>query len=171
MIPKAGFFTENQSESSGPVEIFLPSLSSHSSVREDKVSCPVRALKWYLNRSLPLRNSPDLFVTTTAPHCHASHSTLSRWIVEAIKSASSEALVSSTPRAHDTHSLSTSWALFNGATIDQIQKAAYWSNTNSFISCYLRDVVALEASFGLASLSASGSFRSGPSGSVRSTSH
>ena len=117
----------------------------------DKVWCPVRALKWYLHRSLPLRNSPDLFITTTAPHRHASHPTLSRWIVEAIKSAGPEALVSSNPHAHDTHGLSTSWALFNSASIDQIQEAAYWSNPNSFISCYLRDVVALEASFGLAS--------------------
>ena len=125
----------------------------------------------YLHRSLPLRNSPDLFITTTAPHRHASHPTLSRWIVEAIKSAGSEALVSANPRAHDTHGLSTSWALFNGASINQIQKAAYWSNVNSFISCYLRDVVALEASFILASLSASGSSRSGPSGLAYSTPH
>ena len=115
-----------------------------------------------------VHSSPDLFITTTAPHRHASHPTLSQWIVEAIKSAGPEALVSSNPRAHDTRGLSTSWALFNGATIDQIQKAPYWSNTNSFISCYLPDVVALEASFGLASLSASGSSRVGPSGSSRS---
>ena len=73
LIPKAGFLTKNQTASSGPVEIFLPSLTSHSSVQEDKVCCPVCALKWYLYRSLPLRNSPDLFITTTAPHRHASH--------------------------------------------------------------------------------------------------
>ena len=169
LTPKAGFLARNQSDSSGPVEIFLPSLSSHSSVREYKVWCPVRALKWYLHRSLPMHSSPDLLITTTAPHRHASHPTLSRWIVEAIKSAGPEALVSSNPRAHDTRGLSTSWVLFNGATIDQIQ-AAYWSNPNSFISCYLRDVMALEASFGLASFSASGSSRAGPSDSSRSTS-
>ena len=44
------------------------------------------------------------------------------------------------PCALDTHGLSTSWALFNGASIDQIQKAAFWSNSNSFISCYLWDM-------------------------------
>ena len=38
--------------------------------------------------------------------------------MEAIKSAGSEALISSKPRAHDTHGLSTSWALFNGASVD-----------------------------------------------------
>ena len=170
LIPKAGFLAKNQTASSGVVEIFLPSLSSHSSVAEDKDWCPVRALKWYLNRSLPLRTSSDLFISTIAPHRHVSLATISRWIVEAIKSVGPDALVSVKPRAHDTRGLSTSWALFNGASIDQITKAAYWSNPNSFISCYLRDVVSLEASFGLASLGASVCARSNPSGSGRSTS-
>ena len=80
--------------------------------------------------------------------------------------------VSSKPHAHDTRGLSASWALFSDATIDQITKAAlYWSNANLFISCYLCDVVALETSFGLASLGASGSLRSDPSGLGRSTSN
>ena len=83
LIPKAGFLAKNQSDSSGPVEIFLPSLSSHSSVREDKVWCPVRALKWYLHRSLPLRNSGSLhYYHRSAPSRLPSH--FSRWIVEAI---------------------------------------------------------------------------------------
>ena len=111
LIPKAGFLAKNQTASSDVVEIFLPSLSSHSSVPEDKVWCPVRALKWYLNRSLPLRSSPDLFIWTMAPHRHVSLATISRWIIVAIKSAGSEALVSAKPRTHDTRGLSTSWAL------------------------------------------------------------
>ena len=36
------------------------------------------------------------------------------------------------PRAHDTRSLSTPWALCNGASIEQTQKAAFWSNPNYF---------------------------------------
>ena len=159
-----------QTASSDFVEIFLPSLSFHSSVPEDKVWCPVRALKWYLYWSLPLRSSPDLFISTMAPHRHVSLATISSWIIEAFKSAGLEALVSAKLRVHDTCGLSTSWALFHGASVDQITKAAYWSNLNSFISCYLRDVVALEATFGLASLGASGSSRSDPLGSGRSTS-
>ena len=99
------------------------------------------------------------------------YNTISRWIVEAIKSAGPDALISATLRAHDTRGLSTSWALFNGASLDQITRAAYWSNSNSFITCYLRDVVSLEASFGLASLGASAFARSNPLGSGRSTSH
>ena len=171
LMPRAGFLAKNQTASSETVQIFLPSLSSHSSVMQDKLWCPVRALKWYVDRSSSLRTSPGLFISTIAPHSHVSLRTISRWIVEAINSAGPDALISAAPRAPDTRGLSTSWALFNGASVDQITRAAYWSNPNSFITCYLRDVVSLEASFGLASLGASASARSNPLGSGRSTSH
>ena len=171
LIPRAGFLAKNQTASSQKdLQIFLPSLSAHSSVMQDKLWCPVRALKWYVDRSSSLRTSPDLFISTVAPHSRVSPKTISRWIVKAISSAGPSALVSATPRAHDTRGLSTSWALFNGASVDQITQAAYWSNPNSFITCYLRDVVCLEAAFGLASLSAPASARSNPEGSGRSTS-
>ena len=39
LIPKAAFLARNQSASSDSVEIFLPSLSSHSSIQENKVWC------------------------------------------------------------------------------------------------------------------------------------
>ena len=47
LVPRAVFIAKNQSPASQPVEIFLPSISSFSSVEEDKVWCPVRALTWY----------------------------------------------------------------------------------------------------------------------------
>ena len=51
LIPKMGFIAKNQSLKSGSVEIFLPAISTLSSVEEDKVWCPVRALKWYVDRT------------------------------------------------------------------------------------------------------------------------
>ena len=50
--------------------------------------------------------------------------------------AGPDALVSGRFRAHDTRSVSSSWALFNGASLKDIQQAAYWSSPNTFISCY-----------------------------------
>ena len=59
LIPRAGFLAKNQTVSSKEaVQIFLPSLSSHSSVMQDKLWGPVRALKWYVDRSSSLRTSP-----------------------------------------------------------------------------------------------------------------
>ena len=71
--------------------------------------------------------------------------------------AGPEALVSGKFRAHDTRSVSSSWALFNGASLKDIQQAAYWSSPNTFILCYLEDVLAAEASFASAVLKSSSS--------------
>ena len=51
LIPKMGFFAKNQLLKSGSFEIFLPAISTLSLVEEDKVWCPVRALKWYVDRT------------------------------------------------------------------------------------------------------------------------
>ena len=63
------------------------------------------------------------------------------------QSAGPEALLSDKVRGHDTRSVSTSWALFNGVFCSDIQKTAYGSNPNSFISCCLKDVFLSEATF------------------------
>ena len=147
LVPRADFIAKDQSPTSHSVEIFLPSISSFSSVEEDKVWCPVRALKWYLDRTKSKRSSTSLFVTSIEPFRAVSKASISRWLVECISMAEPEALISGRVRAHDTRSVSSSWALFNGASLKVIQQAAYWPSPNSFISCYLKDVLVGEASF------------------------
>ena len=147
LIPRADFIAKNQTHSSPLVEIYLPSLSSFSSVSEDKVWCPVRALRWYLDKMKLKRTSSSLFVTHIEPFKSASKSTISRWIVECIKFAGTDALLSDNIRAHDTRAISSSWALFHGATLSDKQSAAFWSSPNTFISCYLKDVPRGEAAF------------------------
>ena len=103
-------------------------------------------------------------MATIAPHKEVATSTLAGWLVECIKMAGTEAILADRVWAHDTRSVSSSWALFNGASLKEIQQAAFWSNPNSFVSCYLKDVVVGEASFAAAVLksSVSGSSGSGP---------
>ena len=48
LIPCPDFLAKNKTANSGPLEIVLRPLSDLSSVPEDKVWCPVHALKWYL---------------------------------------------------------------------------------------------------------------------------
>ena len=82
---------------------------------EDKVWCPVRALKYYWHRTQSKRSGDQLFVITKEPFSPASRDTISKWIVAAIQAAGSEALAPGmAPHAHDTRSVSTSWALFSG---------------------------------------------------------
>ena len=87
---------------------------------------------------LPTPSSSDLFVTTTAPHRAASRDTISRRLVECIKLSGEDSLLDGPVQTHDSRSLSTSWALLNGAPLEQILKAAFWCNSNTFIACFLR---------------------------------
>ena len=121
---------------SGTIEIFLPTISSFSSVEEDKVWCPVRALKWYVNRTKLRRSSSSLFVATITPHKGVATSTLAGWLVECIKLAGADAILTDRVRAHDTRAVSSSWVLIIGASLMEIQRAAFWSYLNSFIGCY-----------------------------------
>ena len=157
LVPRPDFIAKNKSPSSQSVEIFLPSISSFSSVEADKVWCPVRALTWYLDRTKDKRSSTSLFVSSIEPFKAISKASISRWLVECISMAGPEALVLGRFRNHDTRSVSSSWALFNGASLKDIQQAAYWSSPNTFISCYLKDVLAAEASFTSAVLKCSSS--------------
>lgn len=78
----------------------------------------------------------------------ASKNSISRWIVSLVKFVyehNSETL--SHVRAHDTRRLATSWALFNGATLEEILQTAHWATENTFTSFYMRDVPQGEARF------------------------
>ena len=140
------------------MEVVLHPLSDFSSVFGDGLWCPVRALKWYLYKTKPFRKSDQLFLVSREPLSAASRDTISRWLVLAIKAAGPEALTPGrAPCAHDTHSVSTSWALFIGVSVQDICKAAFWKSPSSFSAFYLKDVPAGERAFVVASLKAASS--------------
>ena len=159
LVPRAGFIAKNQLALANGVEIIIRALSDFSSVHEDKYWCPVRALKWYVKRTEPLRGSDQLFLISREPHTPASRDSISRWVVDTIQAAgpsvlSDDLAAGARPRAHDTRGVSASWALFQGVALEEIQRAASWASSNTFISCYLRDVLAGEGSFSGASIAA-----------------
>ena len=155
LIPNPLYIAKNQTASSAPVEVFIQPLSAHSSITEDEMWCPVRALKFYWHRTKAERSGDQLFIITKEPFPPASRDTISKWIVAAIRAAGPTALMPGvSPRAHDTRSVSTSWALFSGVSVEEIHKVAYWRSPNSFISFYLRDIPAAEPSFSRAALAA-----------------
>ena len=159
LVPKAGFIAKNQFALADGVEVVLRSLTDFSSVREDRLWCPVRALKRYVDRTRPLRSDDQLFLISREPFSPASRDTISRWIVDTIQAAGPSVLIddlaaSVRPRAHDTRGVSASWALFQGVPLKEIQRAASWASSNTFTSCYLRDVLAGEGSFSGAAIAA-----------------
>ena len=84
----------------------------------------------------------SLFISYVKPHKPVSTQTLSKWIVMAIKSAYQEMGkdLDGKIRAHSTRSISTSWALFNGAAMKSILEAADWSRQSTFTRFYLKNV-------------------------------
>ena len=131
LVPSTGFLAKNQSDSYEPPDIFVPDISSFSSVSDDKFWCPVRALKWYVNRTKSIR--------TFRP---ASRDTIARWVVTAIRSVPGGWPEADGPiKAHEVRGVSSSWAYFRGVPLSEITQAASWKNANTFSDCYLKDVL------------------------------
>lgn len=144
LLPDPGFLSKNQSPSFVPGEIFLPSIATTSSIREDRLVCPVRALKWYIEKTKAVRTSDKLFVIPRPPFQPASKDTISKWLVRLITPhASQEDQV----RAHDVRAHTTSSAWFRGVPMDEIMKAAAWKTPSTFVASYLTDVVSSEGTF------------------------
>ena len=134
LVPDPAFLTKTQSIDFLPAPIFLASIAEFSSITEDKVWCPVRAIKWYLHRTRPLRDDcTALFVISRKPYTRAAKDTISRWIVEVIARAVPEVPC---PRAHDVRAMVTSAALYKGVPLEEILQAAAWKSSHTFISSY-----------------------------------
>lgn len=154
LLPNPSFLAKNQSESFSPTPMFLPTMASASSIREDRFVCPVRALKWYVEKTKVLRSSSALFLIPRSPYTAASKDTISRWLVELI---SPFAAPDSHPRAHDVRACASSAAWFRGVPLTDILRAASWKTPSTFVSRYLTNVVSADARFARSVLRGSGS--------------
>ena len=153
LLPDPEFLAKNQSASFTPKEIYLPSMQMGSSIAEDKFYCPVRALKWYLERTKQIRSSEKLFILPRRPFTPASKSTLSRWIVNLIKPFTEEG---ERVRAHDLRGHATSKAWFGHIHLEDIMSAAAWKTPSTFVSHYLTDILTAEGAFARSVLRAPG---------------
>ena len=115
--------------------------------RRERLLCPVRALKWYVNRSEPNRASTSrLFVHWSPSKPKPSPMDISKWIVRTVKLAYEKAaqddqsLKLAKVTAHEVRAMAASWVLFNGASPADVLQAGTWRSKNSFISFYLRDM-------------------------------
>ena len=130
--------TQTSFRSSEP--IYMASLKNFSP--DDKVHCPVRALKFYLKRAEPVRGPEKAtFLTSIEPHQRASKNTVSSWIKSVIQDAykaGQEDLPENVDmRAHSTRKTAASWAHCAGISIEEIMLAADWKRQYTFASFYL----------------------------------
>ena len=128
--------------------------------------CPVRALRFYLDRYKEFRKSRQLFVLygRGKEGDPASKATIGRWLVEAINQAYSS-LGKGFPKvvhAHQTRAVASTWAEFAKCDPSEIMRAGLWSSHSTFVQHY-RLNMALEphSNFGSSVLQAASSAGAG----------
>ena len=118
--------------------VFVPTFKSN------KLLDPKRALSYYLKRTEEFRKSGSaeilkLFLAVNKPHKPVSRQTISKWLVNVIKfSYQKEKKQTPKVKGHSTRSVGPSWALFKGASLDQIMESADWIRENTFVKHYLK---------------------------------
>ncbi|XP_063442143.1 uncharacterized protein LOC134722452 [Mytilus trossulus] len=155
LLPNMQFLAKTQTLNKPWEPVFIPKFENYATDPKDLLLCPCRALLAYIKRTEVLRKSQRLFVTYQKNHhVEASKNSIARWIVNTVKYAYEHADTDTLQfvRAHDTRKLSTSWALFNGLSSQEILRAAHWSNETTFTSYDLKDVPDLESRFAKAAI-------------------
>ncbi len=112
--------------------------------------CPVRALRRCISCTQQIRRSDQLFVCygDSVQGQAVSKQRLAKWVVRLIELAYHSAGM--TPPqgvvAHSTRGVATSWALFRGASLEDVCAAAGWSSSMTFVKFYRLDVATTVAS-------------------------
>lgn len=127
-------------------EAFYPSFS------ENERLCVVHTLDDYVKITEPLRSTSTtkLIISTRKPYKEASSSTVSRWILDFMKCSGID---TDKFKSHSVRGASTSKAYKNGVSISDVQKAADWKSSHTFMRFYFRH--ANNSTFGSSVLSSS----------------
>ena len=151
IAPSTAFLAKNQLASDGPNAIkpvVIPALKPHldSSLTQDRSLCPVRALKYYLDRTKDLRKNKNLlFVAIKGGFTKdISRATISSWLKQTILLAFEESDAETQQlcqvKAHDVRSMAASLAFKGGVSLSEILEACFWKSHNTFTNFYLKDL-------------------------------
>ena len=151
LFPSSDFIAKNQlaregSQSVSPVTIPALTTIVDRQFKEDRTLCPVRALRFYLDRTKDLRGSRSLlFISFKKGHTSDIRpATLSSWLKQTIllcyKQADKQALDLVQVKAHDIRAFAASKGFYGGVSVDQIMQACHWKAHNTFTNFYLKDL-------------------------------
>ena len=151
LFPSSDFIAKNQlaregSQSVSPVTIPALTTIVDRQFKEDRTLCPVRALRYYLDRTKDLRGSRSLlFISFKKGHTSDIRpATLSSWLKQTIllcyKQADQQALDLVQVKAHDIRAFAASKAFYGGVSVDQIMQVCHWKAHNTFTNFYLKDL-------------------------------
>ena len=99
--------------------------------------CVQNYLKEYIKRTKEVRQSSDLFVTTTRPHGKASIATISRWVKTGLKLAG---INTEKFGAGSTRAAAANNALEKGVPVETILKNANWAHESTFTKWYKKSI-------------------------------
>ena len=144
------FIAKNQlaregSQSVSPVTIPALTIIVDRQFKEERTLCPVRALRYYLDRTKDLRGSRSLlFISFKKGHTSDIRpATLSSWSKQTTllcyKQADQQALDLVQVKAHDIRAFAAFKAFYSGVS-DQIMQACHWKAQTHFTNFYLKDL-------------------------------
>ena len=116
------------------------------SLKGDRSLCPVRALRYYLDRTTDLRQNKELVFVSFKKGFDKdiSPATIFSWIKQTVilcyELSDQEALSLHQVKAHDVRAFAASKAFQSGISLDQILSACHWKSHNTFTQFYLKDV-------------------------------
>ena len=151
LFPSSDFVAKNQLAREGSQSVSLVTILALTTIvdrqlKEDRTLCPVRALRYYLDRTKDLRGYRSLlFISFKKGHASDIRpATLSSWLKQTIllcyKQADQQSLDLVQVKAHDIRAFAASKAFYGGVSVDQIMQACHWKAHNTFTNFYIKDL-------------------------------
>ena len=151
LYPSPSFLAKNHLAKEGPecvAPVVIPALAPtlDKSLKEDRSLCPVRALRYYLDKTQDLRTGKELVFVSFKQGFDRdiSPATISSWIKQTVvlcyDLSDQESLTLHQVKAHDVRAFAASKAFQSGISLDQILAACHWKSHNTFTQFYLKDV-------------------------------
>ena len=149
--PSPAFLAKNQLASDGPEilkPVVIPALKPFlgEDLQDDMTLCPVRALRYYLDRTKDLRKEKHLLFISFKPGFKndIKKATISSWlkhtILTAYESVKPDLSEQVKPKAHDVRAMSASLAFKGGVSLEEVLNSCFWKSHNTFTSFYLKDL-------------------------------
>ena len=151
LFPSPSFLSKNQlaKEGLGSVApVVIPALAPtlDRSLKSDRSLCPVRALRYYLDRTSDIRQDKQLVFVSFKKGFDKdiSPATISSWIKQTVilcyELSDHQAHTLHQVKAHDVRAFAASKAFQSGVSLEQILSACHWKSHNTFTQFYLKDV-------------------------------
>ena len=150
LFPSPSFLSKNQLAKEGPesvAPVVIPALAPtlDKSLKSDRSLCPVRALRYYLDRTSDLRQHKELvfvsfkkgFDKDISP---ATISWIKQTVILCYELSDHQAHTLHQVKAHDVRAFAASKAFQSGVSLEQILSACHWKSHNTFTQFYLKDV-------------------------------